>query len=424
MRAKPGRQSAVTLDNSPAASWPATPLRVALIAACLGNKGGYLGGAERQVYYMARALADAGVEVRIYSLLDGAAFGDALRVMRVECRHFGFLPGLPLRLLVLLAGLGRFRPHIIQSMHSYTNVYSAVAGRLLGVPSIGGLRSDFQSCLRDNGRFARLLLTLPDAVAVNSRTAIEQVTEAGLVDPSRLHLLSNVIEMGVFGGPLPPAVRANRGECACICVTRLFPLKRVDVFLRALAAARAAEPGLRGMVVGFGPETGRLQRLAAALGLLPDAVRFLGPREDIADLLRQAAMFVFCSESEGTPNVILEAMAAGLPVITTPAGDAADVVEPAGAGYIVPFGDVDAVAGAMIRLARSPELRCRSGTAGRSYIARHRDAATLAGRLFKLYADVARASWRGCRADLLQLLAQYSGVQQVAGNGLAADERR
>ena len=384
------------------------PLRVALIAGCLGNKGGYVGGAERQAYYMARALTGIGVEVRIYSVLEGAAFGDALRCMRVECRHFGWPPGLPLRLLVLLAGLRRFRPHVIQSMHSYTNVYSAIAGRLMRVPAIGGLRSDLHSCLEDNGRFARLLLTLPDAVAVNSRTAIEQVTGAGLVDRSRLHLLSNVIEMETFGGPLPAGVRANSGECTCICVTRLFPLKRVDIFLRALAAARAAEPRLRGMVVGFGPETGRLQNLAGELGLLPDAVRFLGPREDIADLLRQAAMFVFCSQSEGTPNVILEAMAAGLPVITTPAGDAADVVEPAGAGYIVPFGDVEAVAGSIVRLSRSPELRCRFGTAGRGYIARHRDAATLAGRLFQLYADVARTSRRGRRADLLQRLAQYS----------------
>lgn len=383
------------------------PMRVALIAGCLGEKGGYLGGAERQIYYMARALTEGGVEVRIYSLLEGAAFGDALRLMGVPLLHFGWPPGLPLRLLLLLAALARFRPHVIQSMHSYTNIYSALAGRLLGVPAIGGLRSDLQSCLADSGRFSRLLLSLPDAVAVNSRTAMAQVARAGLVHASRLHLLSNVIDMETFGGPLPAAVRANRGECTCICVTRLFPLKRVDVFLRALAAARSADPRLRGVVVGFGPEAGRLQNLAAELGLLPDAVRFLGPREDIADLLRQAAMFVFCSESEGTPNVILEAMAAGLPVVTTPAGDAPGVMEAAGAGHIVPFGDVNAVAAAMVRLAASPDLRCQFGTAGRAYIARHRDAATLAERLFQLYADVARTSRRRRRADLLRHLAQY-----------------
>lgn len=386
------------------------PLRVALITACLGKEGGYLGGTERQVHYMTRALTEAGVQVRLYTLLEGVAFADTLRAMHVEWRRFGRVPGLPLRLLVLLADLARFRPHLVQSMHSYTNIYSAIAGRVFGVPAIGGLRSDFQSCLRDNGRFARLLLTLPDAVAVNSRLAMEQAAAAGIVDRSRLRLLSNVIETADFSGPLPAGVHTNKGECTCICVTRLFPRKRVDVFLRALAAARAAEPRLRGTVVGFGPELEPLQALAMQLGLLPDAVRFLGPCENVAGLLRQAAMFVFCSESEGTPNVILEAMAAGLPVITTPAGDAPEMVDPAGAGYVVPFGDVDAVAGAMIRLAASPDLRRRLGAAGRAYIAGHRDAAALAGTLFQLYADVARNSRRGRRADLLRRLAQYAEV--------------
>src|SRR5262249_8281415 len=135
----------------------------------------------------------------------------------------------------------------------------------------------------------------------------------------------------------------------CVCVGRLIPLKRVDMFLRALAAARSVEPTLRGTIVGHGPEETRLQQLATKLRRFPDALRFLGFGEDVIDILQQSSIFVFCSESEGTPNVIIEAMAASVPVITTPAGDAPDLVQQARAGYVVPFGNTDAMAEAMVR---------------------------------------------------------------------------
>jgi glycosyltransferase involved in cell wall biosynthesis len=390
-------------------------LRVAVIAASVDFDSGRMGGAEKQAYYMLRALREAGVDVRIYSLDPHEAHQESVRRMGVELRNFGRLPGVPLRLLILLADLARFRPHVMQSVHAYTNVYSAIAGRALGAISVGGLRSDWNSCLRDNGRISRLLLSWPDAVAVNSHAAIREVTRSRTLDPSRLHLLSNVIDMQSFGEPAAGSGPGGAGECTCICVTRLLPLKRVDVFLRSLAAARAVEPGLRGMVVGSGPEAVKLQELGGRLGIPPEAVRFLGPRGDVADLLRQAEMFVFCSESEGSPNVILEAMTAGLPVITTPAGDAGEMVESAGAGVVVPFGDVNAVANAMVQLARSSALRRELGRAGRHYIAQHCDASHLAKRLLKIYATVARTTSRARGKAFLQCIAQCSEtVQQAA----------
>jgi glycosyltransferase involved in cell wall biosynthesis len=380
-------------------------LRVAVIAASLDFDSGRMGGAEKQAYYMLRALREAGIDVRIYSLDPHEAHQEAVRRMGVELMHFGRLPGLPLRLMNLLAKLRRFRPHVVQSVHAYTNIYSAIAGRALGAVSVGGLRSDWQSCRRDNGRISRFLLTWPDAIAVNSHAGIQEILRARTLDPNRLHLLSNVIDMEGFEEPTADWRQGSR-DCTCICVTRLLPLKRVDIFLRGLAAARAREPGLRGMVVGFGPEDGNLQQLARDLALPGDAIRFLGRRVDVADLLRQAAIFAFCSESEGTPNVILEAMAAGLPVITTPAGDAAELVESAGAGVVVPFGDLNAVADAMVQLVRSSALRRQLGAAGRRYIARRHGASQLGEQLLEIYATVARTTARG--HGVLECIAQCS----------------
>jgi len=375
-------------------------LRVAIVTAGLE-----FAGAEKQTFYMARALAEAGVRVRVYHITNGGQYHDALRSLKIESTWLGRWPSPVFRLPFLLASLRSFRPHVIQSIHAYTNLYSSIAGRVLRAVSVGGLRGDLMASFADNGRFSRYLLTWPDAIAVNSRRAIEQIEQARLVDPSRLHFLPNVIDLDSYQGCAGISIQAEGAEYTCISVGRLLPAKRVDVFIRALAAARSAEPGLRGAVVGDGPETARLQELAADLGLLPGALDFLGLREDIAAVLQQASLFVFCSESEGTPNVILEAMAASLPVITTPAGDAADVVNPAGAGYVVPFGDVKATADAMVRLARSPALRSKLGQAGREYVARHRATSELGERLVRMYADVARTSARGRRGNSFALRA-------------------
>src|SRR5258708_6424421 len=223
--------------------------RVAIVTASLGRAG-----AEKQAFYIVRALAEAGVEVRVYNLSRGGEYEDALRRLHVEMKWIGWLPAPPLRALLLVSALRKFRPHIIQSVHAYTNAYSAIAVRVLSAVSVGGLRSDLSACLADSGRFARYLLTWPDAIAVNSRRAIEQVKQKVLLDPKRFHFLPNAIDLSRFPERAGTDDPQSDADCNCVCVGRLFPAKRVDMFLRALAAARSTEPGLRGTVVGNGPD--------------------------------------------------------------------------------------------------------------------------------------------------------------------------
>src|SRR5258706_15129835 len=129
--------------------------------------------------------------------------------------------------------------------------------------------------------------------------------------------------------------------------------------------ARQEVLDLKGILIGDGPERPRLEALANKLGLLPDGLLFLGRRNDVPALLAQASMLVLSSDHEGFPNVLLEAMAARLPVITTPAGDAGLVVQEGITGYVLPFDDIDAMAERMVRLAKSPDLRHTLGEAGR-----------------------------------------------------------
>jgi glycosyltransferase involved in cell wall biosynthesis len=368
-------------------------LRVAVLTGSLGSAG-----AEKQSYYIARALIEAGVDVRVFTMLRGGEYEEPVRRLGVEPTWIGWLPSPPLRISLLASQLINFRPHVVQSVHGYLNGYCAALGKLLNAVSVGGLRSDLPSFLRDNGRFARQLLTWPDAIAVNSRSAMEQTDQQGLPAARRVYFLPNAIDASHYPEQLKPAEGA---ECNCIWIGRLLPSKRVDVFLRALAEARAVEPGVRGTVIGYGPEFERVQELGRTLGLMPDGLSFLGFRDDIAVQLQAADALVFTSESEGTPNVILEAMAASLPVISTPAGDAEDLVRGSGCGYVVPFGSVEVLAGAMVRLAHSASTRRRLGLAGRNYVTENYSLSSLAARLFKMYAQVARTSERGRPHPLL-----------------------
>ncbi|HXJ38266.1 MAG TPA: glycosyltransferase, partial [Bryobacteraceae bacterium] len=109
-----------------------------------------------------------------------------------------------------------------------------------------------------------------------------------------------------------------------------------------------------------------------------------GESHQIPSLLTQAQMLVLCSECEGFPNVILEAMAARLPVVTTPIGDAGLVVQEGKTGCVVPAENPKGIAECILRLAQFPELRRQFGEAGRQRVEREYRCELLPSRLLSL----------------------------------------
>ena len=223
-------------------------------------------------------------------------------------------------------------------------------------------------------------------------------------------MLPNAIDLSEYPirAPRTEAVAAAGRVHLATFVGRLIASKRLDLFLRALAATREAAVPLRGLVIGDGPELAPGRTLAAELGLAPEDCAFLGQRPDLPELLADADMLVLCSEDEGLPNVVLEAMAAGLPVVSTPAGDAETIVQSEVNGFIVPFGNVSSLAAAMARLASSPRLRVAMGAAGRDLVRRRFSLDDLPARLFAIYRAVAK---REGDAGLLALLPGPRGAE-------------
>ncbi|MEP6993951.1 MAG: glycosyltransferase [Acidobacteriota bacterium] len=362
-------------------------LRVALLAGGLAH-----GGAEKQLLYLVRVLQSAGAEVGVYSNSVDGYYGDLLRSRGIEPVSLGKFGGPIGRLLRLVRMLTVFRPHVIQASHSFMNLYAGLAGRWLGTSSLGALRSSLGFCRRANGRWTRWLLSAPAGLVVNSEAARREVRMEGSVEPARLFVLPNAVDAEEYEVParLGEGVTGNDRPPVAAFVGRLIPSKRLDLFLRALAATRAAGVSLRGLVIGDGPELDSGRALADELGFTPEDCSFLGERQDLPNLLGSADMLVLCSDDEGLPNVLIEGMAAGLPVVSTPAGDSESIVTAGASGLIVPFGEVAGLAEAMRQLALSPRRRSEFGAAGREFVRRHFSLEIFSERLFAVYRSMAQ----------------------------------
>jgi glycosyltransferase involved in cell wall biosynthesis len=199
------------------------------------------------------------------------------------------------------------------------------------------------------------------------------------------------------------------GPVRLLFVGRLAPVKGLRILIEALR--RAALP-VHLTVIGDGPDRAHLERAAAALG---GRVRFTGylDQEAVAARLAGADIVVLPSFAEGVPVMLMEAMAAGLPVIATQVAGTAELVEDSVSGLLVPPGDALSLARAIDALAADPDRRARLGAAGRARVRAAFDIRDEARRLAALFAgggdDVRPAPWPESPADTAPAAAGGTG---------------
>jgi glycosyltransferase involved in cell wall biosynthesis len=153
------------------------------------------------------------------------------------------------------------------------------------------------------------------------------------------------------------------------------------------AVARSRQTGCRPhlAIFGEGAERPALERLTSELGL-QDSVTFLGWRTELPRLLGALDVFALCSNAEGLPLAVLEAMAAGLPAVCTPVGDNPILVQNDLTGFLFPIGDVDVLTGHLRRLELEPELRSRLGARARKLMEEKYSRVTMIDRYVEAYA--------------------------------------
>lgn len=223
---------------------------------------------------------------------------------------------------------------------------------------------------RRNARRAPLVLS-------TSRYCIDRIRHHYGVPSERLALVPEGIDLDVWQPSSDPAVLADldarREPYTVLCVARQYPRKRIIDLIDAFALLNASEPRARLVVIGDGPEHAALLQRVATLGL-EGRVQLLGALPDDAEVRAwygRASVFCLPSEQEGFGIVFLEAMASGLPVVSTSAAAIPEVVPDGEAGLLVPPRDPIALAEALLRLLQDPGLRSRLRDAGRVHARRY-----------------------------------------------------
>jgi glycosyltransferase involved in cell wall biosynthesis len=325
-----------------------------------------LGGAEKQLVIWADILQrDFGMRVAV------ACF-DPLRIQRLAS-----LRDLDVSTLVVernqsaLARMGRVvsfarqsRTDVVHAFSFYLSPVAVAAATAAGARPAASFQGDGVSDLMGSPLRRLSGLRLIKYFTSNSREAMSRI-KPRLRSGSFLQYVPNLVASPPES---PRHPRHDGNDVVALVVARLDDNKRVHVFLDALAAARKQQPKLRGVIVGDGPARETLMQHAGQLGLLPHAAEFAGLVPDPSEKYATADIFVHLAISEGTPNVVLEAMAAGLPVVATPAGEVRRLIRPGHNGLLVPFDDAASVAGCLVDLAGAPDQRDRLGEQGRTEV--------------------------------------------------------
>ncbi len=351
-------------------------MKVCFVAGTLGR-----GGAERQLIFMLRALKDEGIDTKLLCLTSGEAFEAEVREMGIDVEWVGSSSRRLSRLIRIINVIRMYRPDVIQSSHFYTNIYVSLAGRVLRIPSIGAVRSDLTSEISADRIFGRWQADLPNHLITNSEVAHRRAIERGLAR-SRIHLVRNRVDL--------PAGCINRSSVdetvSILFVGRLGREKRPELFVKLAKEITIQHPkaNLTFRIVGDGPLRSELEKLSTKLGLSGDVLLFNGEQSDISEIYRNSNMLILTSDYEGTPNVVLEAMAHGLPVVSTRVGGVPDIL-PDGAGILVDSSDFSGLVEATERLILDPELRVAMGKKAKAAISERHSPDSLGRRLKEIY---------------------------------------
>ena len=319
------------------------------------------GGAERAFTRLILGLDRQKWLPRVFCLGPRGHFADDLETagITVECFGANGLGSFPTLLWRLTRSLRRFRPQLLQSFLFHGNIAGRLAGTLARVPVIvSGIRVAERRS-RWYGWLDRWTNGLVDHnVCVSQGVADFAIRETKLKS-TKVSVIPNGVDFQVLHEAIPAelsqlGLRPN--DPVVITVGRLEPQKGIGDLLDAAAIVLKEHPTCQFLIVGDGPDRPSLQAQAKSLGIEASII-FAGFRSDVPALLKASSLFVLASLWEGMPNALLEAMAAGLPVVATAVEGSREILESGRNGVLVEPGNPVDLAQAVVRLLNSPSDR-------------------------------------------------------------------
>jgi len=360
------------------------------------------GGAETQACRMAVEMKRRGWPVSVVSMIRPTAFQQELAAAGVPLYSLDMKPGAPspgaaIRCFTLLA---RLRPAILHAHMFHANLLARAARLVAPVPvvisTVHSIVESSRGSATAHTREMALRATswLGDCTAAVCQAAAERYARLRIERRRKLRVVHNAADTAEFR-PDPARRAATRtslglgGEFVWFAVGRLMWKKDYPAMLNAFSRTRG---GIL-PVAGEGPDREELERLAARLAA---PVRFLGLRRDVPALMNAANAFVMSSVLEGLPLVLVEAAASGLPCVAARVGGIPEIVLDGETGRLVPAGDQEALAAAMLKLsALETAERTRMGKHAREHAERDFSLDAAASQWERLYEELLDRSYQG-----------------------------
>jgi glycosyltransferase involved in cell wall biosynthesis len=320
------------------------------------------GGTQRQALELARRLDKSRFQVELWVLRAGddlAPVAQEYGLPVVWMARTGWVG--PQSLLTLGKKLWTSPPDLLMLLTVIPNIWGRLWGQLARVPAVVGNCRGGAAPWRQH---ERVLWPAADHIFCNSQILKDFLVSRYGLPPSWLTVVHNGVDTDFFQ---PGRNGKSDGKTVFLSVARLVPDKDHDTMLAAFGRVAVSHPKAELWLVGNGPRRETLEQKVRDSGLA-GRVKFLPVAKDIRHLYHQADVFVLSSVNEALPNVILEAMAAGLPVVATRVGGLPEAVVPGDTGLLVSPRDVDGLAAALGSLLDDPETRRNLGRRGRERV--------------------------------------------------------
>jgi len=294
------------------------------------------GGLEQQLLYLIRQLQGKGVTVvcMVWNYVESDPNVKVYqKLLGKSLVGFDSSSSALLKIRQARTIIHQSKPQIVFSFTAFTNFPTTIAAFGLGCKVIGSLRSSAYFYLKKGGIKAFINLLLPGRYLVNSNRAVTEAKKYFLLSTfSRFVYFPNVLDIGLFNN----ISNTNGERLFSISVGNAKVEKKLDRLIEVFTVLRENGflHGIRHYHVGDGALLEDLKTKVNESGL-NEYIYFLGRSQDVPDLLSQASLFMHFSDYEGSPNVVMEAMAAGLPVISTDCGDTNRYIRSKVNGYLI-----------------------------------------------------------------------------------------
>jgi len=326
----------------------------------------HVGGMEQMVIALAASLPPLNYQVRFCTIEDAGQLAGELANTNIELDALNKPPGLHLGYVLKLRKLiDGWQPDIIHTHNDTGHFYAALANvglrnrpKLVHTKHGRGDPDDRKSVIRNC-----LASRLSDAVIAVSNDVAKVCRDVENVPQRKIRTIINGIDLQPYLTMEPR--RPTSDQVVFGHVGRLSQVKNQTLLIKAFKKVHDQLPKSKLLIAGDGPMRAKLEATAKELGVA-SSVTFFGYRADIANVLNECDAFVLSSVSEGTPLVVIEAMASGRPVIATDVGGLSDMFEDGASGLLVPTEDDQKLSQAMLDLAQDPGRREEIGMRGRA----------------------------------------------------------